>query len=286
MTLSVALTHRLGEFSLDVAFEAPAGVTALFGRSGAGKTSIVNAVAGLLRPDTGRISADGETLLDTESGVDLPPSRRRIGYVFQEARLFPHMTVRQNLLYGRWFQRGSSHLGEVADLLGVGDLLDRRPDGLSGGERQRIAIGRALLSDPRLLLMDEPLASLDAARKAEIIPYLERLAHETRLPILYVSHSISEVARLASTMVVIEKGRVACSGPTADVLSDPDAVPLMGVREAGAVLTARVARHHDDGLTELSISAGSLFLPRIAAPMGAAIRGRKSEPALIESSVN
>lgn len=278
MRLEVDLSHRLGGFRLDAAFAAPDGVTALFGRSGAGKTSIVNAVAGLLAPERGRVAVGGAVLLDTRSGVRVPAHRRRIGYVFQEGRLFPHLSVRGNLRYGRWFAPRGAVLeseGRIVDLLGLGGLLDRRPGGLSGGERSRVAIGRALLSGPRLLLMDEPLASLDAPRRAEIIPYLERLRDEGGVPILYVSHSVAEVARLATTVVVIEAGRVLRAGPAAEVLSDPDAVRALGVREAGAVLRARVLRHDPrDGLTELAVSAGRLWLPLIDAAPGAALRVR------------
>ncbi len=277
MTLSVAMTHRLAGFTLDLGFEAPAGVTALVGRSGAGKTTIVNAVAGLLRPESGRVSVDGAVLFDTARGVWLPPHRRRVGYVFQEGRLFPHLSVRRNLGYGRWFAGGGHDAGETARvvrLLGIGALLGRRPGDLSGGEKQRVAIGRALLSRPRLLLLDEPLAALDDARKAEILPYLERLRDETRVPILYVSHSVAEVARLATTVVAIRDGRVVRAGPAAEVLSDPEAVPALGVREAGSLLSGKLVAHHSDGLSEIAVSAGRLFLPRIAAAPGAPVRVR------------
>lgn len=278
MTLRVALRHRMGGFALDLAFEAPGGVTALFGRSGSGKTTVVNAVAGLLAPDWGRVSVDGRTLLDTDRGLGVPPHRRRVGYVFQDARLFPHLSVRGNLLFGRRFapqRAGEAEVARVVDLLGIGPLLTRRPGALSGGERQRVAIGRALLASPEILLMDEPLASLDEARRAEILPYLERLRDEAGLPVLYVSHSVAEVARLATTVVVLEGGRVVRAGPTAEVLADPEAVPALGVREAGAVLRARVVRHDEaDGLTELAVSAGTLWLPRIDAAPGAALRVR------------
>lgn len=271
MSLSVTLKHRVGQFQLDAAFETAGGVTALFGRSGAGKTSIVNAVAGLLRPDCGRIVVESETLLDTKKRYYMPPHRRRIGYVFQDGRLFPHLSVRQNLLYGA---PNGEELAQIGDLLGITQLFDRRPGALSGGEKQRVAIGRALLAKPRMLLMDEPLAALDAPRKAEILPYLERLALETAMPILYVSHSLSEVARLASTIVVLDGGRVVQAGPTSKVLSDPSAAQLLGLREAGSILSARVIQHSDDGLTELSAPSGQIFLPKINAPPGTEVRLR------------
>lgn len=262
MTLSVAVRHGFPGFALDVAFDAPAGVTALFGRSGSGKTTVVNAVAGLLRPDHGRIVAGGTVLLDTAAGLVLPPHRRRVGYVFQEARLFPHLTVRQNLLYGRWFRGGGVAFGQVVEMLGIGALLARRPAALSGGERQRVAIGRALLSDPHILLMDEPLAALDEGRKAEILPWLERLRDGAGVPILYVSHSLPEVARLATTVVVLDGGRVLRAGAVAEVLGDPALAAPMGLREAGSVLTARVVAEEADGLVRLEAAAGPLWLPK------------------------
>lgn len=273
--LEVALSHDFGGFALDVAFTAPGGVTALFGRSGAGKTTVVNAVAGLLRPSSGRIAAGGEVLFDAAAGVFVPPHRRRVGYVFQDGRLFPHLSVRANLLYGaRFAGAGEAELPRVVGLLGLDALLARRPGALSGGEKQRVAIGRALLARPRMLLMDEPLAALDEARKAEILPYVERLAGETGLPILYVSHSVAEVARLAATVVVLAEGRVARTGPVAEVFGDPDTAPLLGLREAGAVILARVVAQAADGLTELAFSGGRLVVPRIVAAPGAVVRLR------------
>ena len=195
MTLSVRVSHRLPGMEIDVAFDAPPGVTVLFGRSGSGKTTIVNAVAGLLRPDAGRVAVDDWVLFDTEKGHWLPPHRRRLGYIFQEGRLFPHLTVSQNLSYGSWFApRGARRESrdKVIEMLGIGHLLDRRPALLSGGEKQRVAIGRALLASPRLILADEPLAALDDARKAEILPYFERLRDEVSVPILYVTHSFNK----------------------------------------------------------------------------------------------
>ena len=274
--LHVSLSHRFGGFALEVAFDAPPGVTALFGRSGSGKSSVVNAVAGLLRPDQGHIRFGDVVLMDSDRGVMLPPHRRRMGYVFQDGRLFPHLTVRQNLTYGRWFAPKATGVAfdHVVDLLGIAPLLDRRPGALSGGEKQRVAIGRAILSNPRLLLMDEPLAALDEGRKAEILPYLERLRDELALPILYVSHSLAEVARLATTVILMDGGRVTRQGPTAEVLSDPAAAPLLGLREAGSILTARVLAHEDDGLTRLEVAGHPVWLPRLSVPVGAVVRLR------------
>lgn len=275
MTLDISLSHGFSGFLLQVDFSAPAGVTALFGRSGAGKTSIVNAVAGLLRPDEARIVLDGRTLVDTASGVWTPPHRRRIGYVFQEDRLFPHLSVAGNLAYGRSSHAKADEFDRIVEMLAIRPLLSRQPATLSGGERQRVAIGRALLANPALLLMDEPLASLDEGRKAEIFPYLERLRDDAGIPIVYVSHSASEIARLATTIVVINEGRVARIGAAGDVLADPEAVPLLGQRDAGAVLEATVAGHDlEDGLTELTVAAGRLVLPLIEAPPGTRLRIR------------
>ncbi len=207
LAFDIDLTVRLDARTIDVAFAAPAGLVALFGRSGAGKTSVLNMIAGLLRPDRGRVIVAGRTLFDDEGGVDLAPEHRRAGYVFQDGRLFPHMSVRRNLLYGarlvpaadRWMT-----LDEATAFLGIGGLLDRAPATLSGGEAQRVAIGRALLSGARFLLMDEPLASLDHARRDEIMAVIERIRDELALPILYVTHDRGEVERLASSVVTID----------------------------------------------------------------------------------
>lgn len=209
--LTVDVEKTFGGFSLHAAFEAAGGCTVLFGPSGAGKTSIISMIAGLTRPDRGRIVLDGETLFDSKARIDVPVSRRHIGIVFQEGRLFPHLSVKHNLDYGRWMNGhafDAASFDHVVALLNIGHLLTRRPGKLSGGERQRVAIGRALLSKPRLLLLDEPLASLDAARKSEILPYLERLRDEARVPMIYVSHQADEVKRIASRVVMLEAGRV------------------------------------------------------------------------------
>ena len=277
MTLEIALTHRFSGFALDVDVNAGGGVTVFFGRSGAGKTSLINAVAGLLTPDKGRITLEGETLLDTANGINLAPHKRRMGYVFQDARLFPHLSVEQNLMFGARYATGRAKitLAQITKLLGLEALLTRAPTTLSGGERQRVALGRALLCQPRLLLMDEPLAALDGPRKQEILPYLERLRDgPLGLPILYVSHAVDEVARLADTLVLLENGKVRTAGPLFEVMADPAAIPLLGVREAGAVIEADVMLHGEDGLSVLETSAGALELPGVQAPIGARVRLR------------
>jgi molybdate transport system ATP-binding protein len=220
--LRVDVTRQLGEFSLQVAFTSDGRVTGLFGASGAGKTSLINIIAGLLQPDRGSIAIDAETLDDTAAHVHVPAWRRRIGYVFQDARLFPHLDIRQNLDYGRRMNRLADDPAQrtrVTDLLDIGGLLDRRPGQLSGGERQRVALGRALLAQPRLLLLDEPLGSLDEERKVEILPYLVRLRDEAGIPMVYVSHDPDEMRQLATQVVMLKRGRVTAFGG-AEVLPD------------------------------------------------------------------
>lgn len=278
MMLDVEIRHRLGDFTLDARFATGPGLVALFGKSGSGKTSIVNVLAGLVHPESARVTLEGVALVDTSRRVFVPRHKRRIGYVFQDARLLPHLTVRQNLLYGRFFappaDEGPS-LERVVDLLAIENLLSRRPTRLSGGERQRVAIGRALLAKPKLLLMDEPLASLDEHRKTEILPYIERLRDEGGVPIVYVSHSISEVARLASTVVLLSDGRVAAVGPTADVMQRLDLVPLTGQSGAGSLIEATVERHDEAfGLTALRARSGLWRVRQIKALPGAPVRLR------------
>jgi molybdate transport system ATP-binding protein len=213
--LAVDVQKRLGQFALVAKFAAEAGATALFGPSGSGKTTITNLIAGLIVPDRGRIALDDLVLFDSATRTNVPPHRRRIGYVFQEGRLFPHLTVRRNLDYGRWMSgiaRDAAELERIVVLLDIGPLLDRRPGTLSGGERQRVAIGRALLMRPRLLLLDEPLASLDAGRRHEILPYLLRLRDDANVPMLYVSHQPAELRQIATAVVRIDAGRVAAQG--------------------------------------------------------------------------
>lgn len=278
MTLFVDIRSRLGDFTLDARFESAGGLTALFGPSGAGKTSLIHIIAGLRRPDAGRVAVDGVVLVDTETGVFIPKHRRRVGYVFQEGRLFPHLTVRQNLLYGAWFKPKGERRGDlnhIVEMLGLSALLRRRPGDLSGGEKQRVAIGRALLAAPRILLMDEPLASLDEARKAEIFPYIERLRDETKTPIIYVSHSVREVARLATSIVMLSEGRVTAAGPAGEVMGRTELFPEGARAEAGALIPATVAGHDAEfGLTRLDSAAGALTVPRLDLGIGAPVRAR------------
>jgi molybdate transport system ATP-binding protein len=278
MSEGIELHHRLGDFTLDAAFAfGEPGVTALFGPSGAGKSTIIQAIAGLLRTQRGRIVLQGETLLDTGRGIFVPAHARRIGVVFQDTRLFPHLSVRGNLLYG--WRRAQSRadaagIDSIVALLGLERLLARRPSTLSGGERARVALARALLMSPRALLLDEPLAALDAARKSEILPYLERLVRETKIPMLYVSHALDEVARLADRMVVLSEGRVAAEGSLFDVTAQLDL--FTGAhRLPGAVLEARVAAHDEThGLTELAFAGEILVVPKIARGAGERVRIR------------
>ncbi len=270
---------RPGGFALECGFTVPGeGVTALFGRSGAGKTTIIQAVAGVVRPDAGRIAVKGEVFFDTARGIDLPIEARRVGYVFQDSRLFPHLKVEGNLRYGERRNRAAARpirFDTVVELLGIGHLLARRPHTLSGGERQRVAIGRALLAQPRLLLMDEPLAALDEARKAEILPYLERLRDTVGLPILYVSHSLDEVLRLADTLVALRDGRQVAAGPVAQVLSQPEMLPVVGRFDLGTLLECVVSRHDADvALSSLAFAGGELRVPQVDRAVGEKVRAR------------
>ncbi|MBK1698681.1 molybdenum ABC transporter ATP-binding protein [Rhodovibrio salinarum] len=277
--LDVSVVKSLGPFGLNAHFTCPAkGIVALFGRSGAGKTSLVNALAGLVRPDAGRIAVGESVLFDSDHGIDLLPENRRIGYVFQEGRLFPHYSVRGNLLYGA--KRAPKDaagvtLDQVVALLGLGDLLSRRPRDLSGGEKQRVALGRALLARPRLLLMDEPLASLDQPRKEEVLPFIERLRDELDLPIVYVTHAMEEIVRLADTMVLLDDGQVAATGPVEEVTGRLELRPLTGRYEAGATLPVSVARHEPaDQLSALTFEGGELFVRQLDLVEGARLRVR------------
>ncbi|MBL6081003.1 molybdenum ABC transporter ATP-binding protein [Belnapia sp. T18] len=282
--LEVAVRHRFPGFALEAEFGSPgAGVTALFGPSGCGKSTILAAVAGLLRPEAGRVVAGGEVLLDTARGVSVAPERRRCGVVFQDARLFPHLSVASNLRYGlRRAPRGATRdaegpgFGEVVELLGLGGLLGRRPLGLSGGERQRVALGRALLARPRLLLMDEPLAALDAGRRAEVLPFLARLRDAAGLPILYVTHALDEVDALADRLVLLEAGRVLAAGTVEALAARADLPALARRRDAGAVIGCTVlGQDAARGLTRLGFEGGELVVAqRPGLAVGARLRLR------------
>ena len=272
MSDRVSLRHRIGALHLDVDLPIEPGVTAIFGPSGAGKTSILRAVAGLLTPESGKIGIGGDTWFDSDARVNIPTHRRGTGYVFQEPRLFPHLSVEQNIRYGA--PRRAKLDAQVA-LLGLGPLLGRRPTGLSGGEAQRVALARALLSEPRILLMDEPLSALDQALKDDILPYLEGLCRETALPILYVSHDIDEVARLADRIALLEQGRTSPPQSVASALADAAPQSALARTIAGGLLRARIRAHHpEDRLTEVQIGADRLWLPGLHDPMGGEVQLR------------
>jgi len=276
--LDVDITVHRATFTLKAAFASDAPIVALFGRSGSGKSTIVDAIAGIARPERGRIVIGERPLFDSQRGIDLAPERRRVGCVFQDALLFPHLDVAANLAYGERLTAPSERFIDrerVIALLGIAPLLDRRPVNLSGGEKQRVAIGRALLASPRILLLDEPLASLDGARKAEILAYIELLRDELRLPIVYVSHAIEEVTRLADRVVVIAEGAVIAQGRTSEVLSLPQIGVAAGRFEEGAAIDAHVASHDAHfGLSTLAFEGGTLVVPNVAARAGEAVRVR------------
>lgn len=270
--IRVDVRKQLGAFALDIAFESDGGVIALFGPSGSGKSATIGLIAGLTRPDSGTITLDGRTLVDTAAGVVLPAHARRIGLVFQDAQLFPHLSVKQNLMFGRWFAPKAERrvaFDPVVETLGIGHLLDRRPGRLSGGEKQRVAIGRALVSSPRLLLMDEPLAALDADRKREILPLIERLRDEFAIPIVYVSHAVEEVARLANRVVVLAGGRVTAAGAVEDVFGETVAQAGESRFRRASFVTARIAGYDETwGLSELQHPAGTIWLAARAGDTG------------------
>ncbi|MDP6022794.1 MAG: molybdenum ABC transporter ATP-binding protein [Alphaproteobacteria bacterium] len=276
--LDVDLQATLGDFKIKAAFQADAGITALFGPSGAGKTSLVNMLAGLQRPSRGRIVVREHVLFDSGEGIDLPPEQRRLGYVFQESRLFPHLSVADNLSYGYALVPKGVALVDydaVVDLLALQSLLTRRPGTLSGGERQRVAIGRAILAAPRLLLMDEPLANLDAPRRAEILPFIENLRREFDISIVYVSHNMDEIVRLADQLIVMADGTIAAQGPVDKITARLDLRHLTGRWDAGAVLSTTVAEQDDaDKLTRLSFPGGDLWLPQLGLAIGSPLRIR------------
>jgi len=274
INISLNLNGRKFEYILKSA----AGMIALHGRSGSGKSTFVEMLSGLRKPANGYIRVAGETLFDASLNIDLPPERRRIGYVFQDGLLFPHLNVASNLRYGE--KRTPKELRKVdfdtvVDLLGLREVLKRPVRNLSGGERQRVAIGRAILTSPRLLAMDEPLANLDAARRADILPFIEALHHELEIPIVYVSHNLDEIVRLTDDIAIIEDGRVKAVGAVEDILSRLDLRPLTGRYEAGSALACVIGAHDDaDGLSQLDFDGGTLWVARIDRPVGTKLRVR------------
>jgi molybdate transport system ATP-binding protein len=274
--LSVAVAKQRGSFALDARFELPTpGVVALFGRSGSGKSTLVNVIAGLLGADSGQVTLDGTALLDTQRHIDVPPERRRIGYVFQDARLFPHLRVAANLKYGQRRAAGAAYVNfdRVVDLLDLDRLLHRRVHELSGGERQRVAIGRALLSQPRLLLLDEPLAALDAARRDEVLPYLETLRDQLAIPMVYVSHNFDEVLRLATHVVLMVAGRAVAQGGIGEMSLDPQLRAIIGPDAVGAIVEGAVLEpNSNDGLTRVRVGNGELKVQAAGLDPGAKLR--------------
>ncbi|MEE2998418.1 MAG: molybdenum ABC transporter ATP-binding protein [Pseudomonadota bacterium] len=275
--LEFSVSHEYEGMRIDVAFTAKSGsITSLYGRSGSGKTSIINMIAGLKKPDFGFIKVNGKILLDTDGGIDVKPEKRRLGYIFQDCRLFPHLNTRANLLYGLRENLSSGSqitFDTVVDILKIKSLLDRKPANLSGGEKQRVAIGRALLTQPRLLLMDEPLASVDAQLRGEILTFIEELRNKLGLTIIYVSHAIDEVIRLTDEMVIISNGIKKAEGDLEEIMSRLDLFPLTGRFDAGAVLSTKVISHDDNyGLTSLSFKGGTLSVTGTNLPTGASVR--------------
>ena len=276
MSISVNIDKIIGEFYLKTKFNADIGITAIFGPSGAGKSTLVNLIAGLVKPDTGYIKILNEVIFESQQKINVPVNKRGIGFVFQDARLFPHMKVVSNLKYSNRFGR-KGHLRsftEIVEVLNLGHILHRLPGNLSGGEKQRVAIGRALLSNPKILILDEPLTGLDEGLKAEVIPYLEFLRDNFKIPILYISHSQSEVVRLSDRIVVLEKGRILEQGKTLQILSSFSVAKKLGLRDLSSFVEAKVSKHAPDGITELDFAGSKLFLPKLDTPLGRNVRLR------------
>ncbi len=277
--IELNIKGKVGAFPLNVNFNAGRGITALFGPSGAGKSSVIRMIAGLEQPETGKIEVNGRTLFDSEAGIDLDPGSRKIGVVFQDAGLFNHMSVRSNITYGNWAGKRKSKIGyeQVVSILGIDHLEDRRPHTLSGGEAQRVAIGRALMSDPSILLLDEPFSALDVKRREEVLPFLEKLRDDVGIAMIYVSHSMAEVTRLASNLVVMAEGSVVASGEITELLASKDIGALTGLRMTGSLLTGVVSGNDEAyGLSFVDVGKHRLVLTGDAFPIGAKLRLRIS----------
>ncbi|MEF1289488.1 molybdenum ABC transporter ATP-binding protein ModC [Vibrio sp. M260118] len=270
----ICYQQNLGDVLFDIDLQLPqTGISAIFGRSGAGKTSLINVIAGLTKPHSGQVVLDGQTLFDSTQGIDIPVHKRNVGYVFQDARLFPHFNVEHNLNYGVK-QTDSEHFGEIVSLLALEKLLKRHPNQLSGGEKQRVAIGRALLSKPDILLMDEPLASLDLPRKREVMPFLERLSQSVMIPIVYVSHSLNEILRLANHLVVIDNGSIAASGSIEEVWGSSAMKPWQSFSEQSSLFEGRVMEHSDKyALSKIELAPSvSLWVQKVEGETGSPVR--------------
>ncbi|WP_375749885.1 molybdenum ABC transporter ATP-binding protein ModC [Vibrio sp. HN007] len=273
--IDLSIKHALGEMLLDIDVELPSkGITAIFGRSGSGKTSVINVVSGLINPDSGKIVVGDNLIFDSSNKVNIPIERRNIGYVFQDARLFPHYSVKGNLLYGVKGELDKISFNHIVELLHLEHLLERYPSDLSGGEKQRVAIARALLSSPQLLLMDEPLASLDLPRKKEVMPFLEKLSREIKVPILYVTHSLNEILRLADHILLIDQGRVVANGPLEDIWGSDAMKPWQSFSERSTLLEGTICSHHEKySLTQVRLSKeASLWVQKIDEEIGSKIR--------------
>ncbi|EKT65692.1 molybdenum ABC transporter ATP-binding protein ModC [Providencia alcalifaciens] len=273
--LELNFSQKLGDLQMEVNTQLPTeSITAVFGLSGAGKTSLINVIGGLTKPNKGRIVLNGRTLVDIEKGICLPPEKRHIGYVFQDARLFPHYRVKSNLRYGMAPQM-KDKFDDIVELLGIEKLLNRFPITLSGGEKQRVAIGRALLTAPEILLMDEPLASLDLPRKRELLPYLEKLSQDVKIPILYVSHSLDEILRLADKVIVMAQGKVKAFGPLEDVWASSALRPWLQQETLSSVLNVEVhSQHPDYQMTAVMVGSQKLWIPRVDVDKNSALRLR------------
>lgn len=273
--LELDFSQKLGELQLEVKTQLPTeSITAVFGLSGAGKTSLINVIGGLTKPNKGRIVLNGRTLVDIEKRICLPPEKRHIGYVFQDARLFPHYRVKGNLRYGME-PAMKARFDDIVELLGIEELLHRFPITLSGGEKQRVAIGRALLTAPEILLMDEPLASLDLPRKRELLPYLEKLSQDVKIPILYVSHSLDEILRLADKVIVMAQGKVKAFGPLEDVWASSALRPWLQQETLSSVIGVVVhSQHPDYAMTAVMVGGQKLWIPRVNTVQGSELRIR------------
>ena len=273
--INVEVKNRTENFELDVSFDFLTGITGIFGRSGAGKTTLINIIAGILRPHSGKIMFDEKVIFDSDKNVNLPKHLRRIGYVAQDSQLFPHYNVEKNLVYSK--SHGTSQAAnfkQVVDVLGIVNILDRRPNSLSGGEQQRVAIARAILSEPDLLIMDEPLSSLDLQRREKILPFIERLRDSINMPILYVSHDLSEITRLADNLILLDAGKIVKSGTVEEMMSNIEIMSFFGKRDIGSTMEMTVTDHSGDGLTKISTGAFDLWIPHSELAIGSQIRIR------------